>query len=202
MRKLITCGLLGFALLAGRAEAKVTIEVLDPAEWKYLVTYELKATEAHSTEYLFPSVPGFKSKSKVLEVLSITEKNTDQEFEYEIIPSKDKDGAPIEGFFQVKAIFINPIPQGGHYILEYKVILYNEEDCFIDKDGRWRFQYETAHDAFFVLPKGHAVVYSNFPVLIYEKRGRTVLQNKVQTDSKSKKKVRRKLIFKTHVLKK
>ena len=202
MRKLITCGLLGFVLLAGRAEAKVIIEVLDPAEWKYLVTYELKASKAHSTEHLFPSGLGLKSKSKILEVVSITEKNTDQEFEYEIIPGKDKDGAPVEGRYKVKAIFINPIPQGGHYILEYRVILYNEEDCFIDKDGRWLFQYETTHDAFFVLPKGHAVVYSNFPVLIYEKRGRTVLQNKVQIDSKSKKKLKRKLIFKTYVLKK
>lgn len=188
-----------FAIIANTAHAKVTIEVLNPEEGKYLVTYLLTASKAHSTEYTFPS-NGLISQDKKVEVVSITEKNTDQEFEYEVLPA-EKDGAVVEGRYKVKAKFINPVPEGGNYIIEYKVILFNKSECYIDKDGRWLFRYATGHDAFFILPKEHAVVYANFPVLVYEKKGRTVLQAKAKKDNKGNT-VLRTLIFKTMSFKK
>ena len=201
MRSLITPGIMAAVMaVASVAEAKVTIEVLDPAEGKYLVTYELTATQAHSTEYSFPS-NGMPSKDKPLEVVAVTEKNTDQQFEHQVLPYKDKNGTVEDGRYVVKAKFINPIPEGGNYILEYKVILYNKADCYIDTDGRWLFEYVTGHDAFFILPAGQAVVYANYPVLVYEKAGRTVLQQKAQPGKEGEAAIR-KLIFKTHAFKK
>ena len=71
----------------------------------------------------------------------------------------------------------NPVPKGGNYKLDVTI---EAETEWISKDskGKHVFTYKTGHVAFFVLPKGHAVVYSNYPVLVYERRGNTVLQVK------------------------
>mgnify|MGYP006300983337 FL=1 len=201
MYRLVTTFTLAFILLFSIvAEAKVTIEVLNPNEGKYQVTYELKVTKAHSTEYNFPR-NGFLSRDRKIKVVSVKEKNTDQELKYEVVPAKDKNGETVDGRYVVKTKFVNPIPEGGNYILVYKVILYNKDDCYIDSDGRWLFQYSTGHDAFFILPEGHAVVYANYPVLVYEKASRTVLQQKPMTDDNDDYSYR-KLIFKTREFKK
>ena len=200
MRSLTKCAIVALVLaVASTAQANVTIEVLDPAEGKFLVTYEVTATKAHSTELSFPR-GGLPSRDKHLEVVSVTEKNTDQEFEHDILPYKGETGAVVEGRYVIKAKFTDPIPEGGKHVLEYKMILYNKARCFVDRDGRWMFKYDTSCDAFFVLPEGQAIVYANHPVLVYQKAGRTVLQQKADPRKRGQDTVR-KLIFKTHAAK-
>jgi len=81
-----------------------------------------------------------------------------------------------------------PLPRGWRYNLEFKVFLYNKEDSFADEKGRWVFQYKTSQkNAFFILPDNHTVVYSNFPVLVNEKKGRIVLHVKLETPKESEK---------------
>ena len=171
------CGIL-LSIAAADARGAVTIEVLNAAAGKYIVTYDVNVTKAESTEYVFPN-HGLISDDKKIDVVSVRETNANQKLEHEILPGIDSEKKPVPGRYRVKAKFINPLPEKSVYTLEYKVILYNKNDCYVDEDGRWVFRYSTGHDAFFVLPKNHVVVFADFPVVIFEQQGRTVLVQKL-----------------------
>ena len=174
---LITTICLAWFCIASPVKADVTIEVIDPQEGTFLVTYDLQAK--YPGDAYNKTLHGFKSYDKAPGVVSIIDKNTDQKFEHDIMPSINANTL-VKGEYDIMAKY-NPIPRGRHYYLEFKVLLYNKEDSFVDEEGRWVFRYKTLqHNAFFILPKNHAVVYSNLPVLVYEKKGRNILQVKIK----------------------
>lgn len=167
---------LALFLTTSVARANVTIEVLEPKEGKFLVTYEIYSDTPRSTGQ---TISGLVSTERPPEILSVMEQGAKKKLAYEILPMREKGGV-FEGKYRVRAKYATPIPQGQHYILEYRIILYNMENCYVDPEGRWVFQYETTHsEILFILPKGHAIVNSNFPALIYEKGDRVVVQAKM-----------------------
>ena len=173
----ITCLLL--LLIGSVSRADVTIEVLEAKEGKFLVTYEIYSDTPRSTGQ---TISGLSSIEEPPEVLSVTEKNSKKKLQYDVLPMRDKSGV-FKGQYRIRAKYDNPIPQGEHYILEYRIILYNKENCYEDQEGRWVFRYETSHSqVFFTLPKEHAIVNSNFPALIYEEEGRTIVQAKIYSE--------------------
>lgn len=173
--KTIIC--LAWFCVASSAKADVIIEVIEPKEGKFLVTYDLQAK--YPDDAYSKTLSGFKSHDKAPEVVSIVDKNTDEKFGHDIMPSMNANRF-VKGEYDIMAKY-KPIPRGRHYYLEFKVFLYNKGDSFVDEEGRWVFQYKTSQkNAFFILPKNHAVVYSNLPVLVYEKKGRTVLHVKMK----------------------
>lgn len=198
MRTRHLTALAALLLATPSALARVTIEVLDPVAGKFRVTYEVPYTRPGSTESVFPP-DGFQSERK-LEVESVRERSTDQTLEFEVV---DHEGArgPVANTYQVKARFRNPIAEGGMYLIEYRLILYRKTDCRLDKNGRWTIRYTTARDALFVVPRHHRVVYCNHPVLIYEKKESTVLEQKPDPerliDPETRQLRERVLIFKT-----
>ena len=182
--KTIIC--LAWLCAASSVKADVTIEVIEPEKGKFLVTYDLQAK--YPDDRYHKTLKDFKSYDRAPAVISIREKNTGQEFKHDVMPSM-KDDRIVKGMYDIAALYNTiPLPRGWNYNLEFKVFLYNKEDSFADEKGRWVFQYKTSQkNAFFVLPENHTVVYSNFPVLINEKKGRTVLHVKFETPNELKK---------------
>ena len=172
--------LLGF--IPNVTEADVTIRIVDLQSKIMRVTYTWIADVAGETYGIFPGGNGYEFASGPIKVISVIEKNTEQELDYEVVT------APKGGGQSIKVIYPNPVPKGGNFKIEVTVEA-KTNDISRDSKGRYVFTYRTAHVAFFVLPEGHAIVYSNYPVLVYERKGRTVVQVK-ETGMK-------KLIFKT-----
>ena len=170
---------LAWFCITSSAKADVTIEVVEPKEGKFLVTYDLKAK--YPEDAYHKTLRDFKSSDRAPAVVAITEKNTGREIKHDIVPSM-YDNKVIPGKYDITALYnLTPIPRGWIYSLEFKVFLYNKEDSFVDEEGRWVFQYRTIQkNAFFIFPENHAVVYSNLPVQVYEKKGRTVLHAKTE----------------------
>ena len=168
--------------------ADVIINIVDVDRKIMRVTYRLSYDEPGSTASIFPS-SGYSFASGPIEVIEVIEKNTAQKLVYKIMP------APKANTLQaVKFYFPNPIPKGGNYIVEITVEA-QTNNITKDEQGRYVFTYETSHNnAFFILPKGHAIVFCNYPVLVYEREGRTVVQV-------MKEKGRKELMIKTRAFK-
>jgi len=181
MKNLLLCVVLAATLSAASlTEAKVTVEVLNPGKGDLLVTYEFPLPASPYTEFRFP-VNGTPSPDQPLDVLSITEKNTEQRLGYEILPFTPPRGNQVAGRYIIKT----NLPETDRQ-LEFKIVLHNQADCHIDDDGRLVLQYETAHSTTFLLPEGFHIVSSNLPFLIGEEDGRTSLQWNVQLDKNNK----------------
>lgn len=158
-----------FLGIVSSAYADVTIQIPNLGNKMMRVTYLFVETQSGSKEMTTAALPFAKSPMKIVDAI---EKNTDQELRAEVVPSKENPNLQA-----IRVIFPNPIPQGGNYKVELTVEA-QTENISVDPEGRYVFTYSTGHEAFFVLPKGHAVVYSNYPVLVYERKGNTVLQVK------------------------
>ncbi len=166
MKKAICFALTVLFIATTGVYADVTIRVTDTNKRIMRVTYLWTDSKAGATKFeagplLFASTP--------IKVISVIEKNTEQDLEAKIFQKDGKQWLLVE--------YPNPVPKGGNYKLDVTI---EAETEWISKDskGKHVFTYKTGHVAFFVLPKGHAVVYSNYPVLVYERRGNTVLQVK------------------------
>lgn len=182
MKRLVFLLVVTSALLTQLAFADVTIRVTDLESKTMRVTYTWIADKAGSIKGIYPGGAGYGFASSPIRVVSVTEKNTEQDLDYQVVP------APQGGGQSVRVIYPNPVPKGGNFRLQITVEA-KTNDISRDSEGRYQFKYETGHIAFFVLPEGHAIVYSNYPVLVYERKGRTVVQVKESG--------RKDLIFKT-----
>jgi hypothetical protein len=169
MKRDISLMIVLFLTVLSSAHADVTIQIPDLGNKMMRVTYLFVQTESGSKEMTTAALLFAKSPMKIIDAI---EKNTDQELRSEVVPSKENPNLQA-----IRVIFPNPIPQGGNYKVEVTVEA-RTENISVDSEGRYVFTYSTGHEAFFVLPKGHAVVYSNYPVLVYERKGNTVLQVK------------------------
>ena len=166
MRKqifLITFLFFLFALTVAKSYAAVIIGVTDVEKRIMRVTYLWTDDRAGATEL---KVGPFDFASTPIKIISAVEKNTGQELNAEIIQADGKQSILIK--------YPSPVPGGGHFKLDVTLEAQTEW-ISRDSNGRYAFTYKTGQETSFVLPKGHAVVFSNFPVLVYEKEGNTVL---------------------------
>ncbi|BBO86148.1 hypothetical protein DSCO28_67140 [Desulfosarcina ovata subsp. sediminis] len=166
--------------LTNHALADVTIRVTNLPNRIMRVTYLWIYDKAGDTQF---TTAGLLFAKSPLKIVNVIEKNTEQELHAEVVSADKQPNAQA-----VRVTFPNPVPKGGNYKIEITVEA-ETDGISRDANGRYSFTYETGHIAFFVLPKGHAVVYSNYPVLVYERKGNTVLQVKESG--------KKKLIFKT-----
>ena len=158
-------------LVSSFASADVTIEVTDLEKKIMRVSYSITDNSAGNRSWTWPD-NGLTYANSPLQNVSVIEKNTEQELDFTVV------NAPRSNTHQaLKIEYPNPIPKGGNYKLEVTAEA-TTEGITVDAKGRYVFRYSTGHIAFFVLPKGHAIVYSNYPILVYEKKGRTVVQVK------------------------
>jgi len=150
--------------------ADVTISVPDLDQKIMRVTYTIVDKDAGDTGLVFPN-DGYDFAAGDIKVISVTELNTEQELEYKIVRAPKNESKQA-----VDITYPNPVPKGGSFKIQVTV---EAPSKYISKDskGRYVFSYSTSHpNLFFVLPKGHAIVYANYPVLVYEKKGHTVVQ--------------------------
>ncbi|WP_282016683.1 hypothetical protein [Marinifilum flexuosum] len=159
--------------------ADVTIRIIDATKKIMRVTYTYTDSDAGANTLVFPT-DGFPFANSPLKVISVIEKNTEQDLEYQVVERRNGQS--------VKVYYTSPIPNGGNYTIEITAEA-KTDNISVDSQGRFVFTYETGSKAFFVLPQGHAVVYSNYPVLIYERKGSTVCHVRESG--------RKKLMFKT-----
>jgi hypothetical protein len=142
-------------VMTNHAFADVTIRITDLPNRIMRVTYLWIYNKAGDTQF---TTAGLKFAKSSLKIVNVIEKNTEQELQAEIIAAKQEPNAQA-----VRVTFPNPVPKGGNYKIEVTVEA-QTDGISRDANGRYAFTYETIHTAFFVLPKGHAVVYSNYPV--------------------------------------
>jgi hypothetical protein len=153
--------------LAAPARAQLTFEVLDLSQSTVRRTYTRTTTRAGATS---DSIGPIADAAGSLAVVSCREKNTQQSCEAEGF-NDSRRGA------WIRYRFPNPVPSGGSFTVDV-AFDYRSTGISRDQDGRFAFEFSTGQEAFFVLPLGHALVYSNFPVLIYERDRSTVAQVK------------------------
>jgi hypothetical protein len=169
-----------FVVMTNHVFADVTIRVTDLPNRIMRVTYLWIYNKAGDTQF---TTGGLNFAKSPLKIVNVIEKNTEQKLHAEVVAAEK-----VPNSQAVRITFPNPVPKGGNYKIEVTVEA-ETDGIRRDANGRYAFTYETAHTAFFVLPKGHAIVYSNYPVLVYERKGNTVLQVKESG--------KKKLIFKT-----
>lgn len=164
MKKLFIICALCFAAM-NISFADVTVEVTNLSRSMMRVTYVLEETLENAKDTTLPS-NGFDFATGAIKVISVKELNTGQSLKYEIIKRNNLEA--------VKIYYPNPLPKGGNYKVECIV---EAESDYIKKtaDGLYEFTYTTGHDAYFILPKDHAVVYSNLPIILYDKDGQIVV---------------------------
>ncbi|MBM9518740.1 hypothetical protein JWG39_02765 [Desulforhopalus vacuolatus] len=158
-------------IITRSAFADLTIEIIDTEKKVMRVSYSITDNLAGKRFLTYPS-DGFDYATSSLKNISVIEKNTEQELDFVVVKAPKA-----QNYEALKIEYPNPIPKGGNYKLQISVEA-TTNGISIDSKGRHVFKYSTVHPTFFILPKGHAIVYSNFPVLVYEKQGKTVVQVK------------------------
>lgn len=149
---------------------KITIEISNLEEKTMMVTYTRTAKKAGLNEYVYPT-KGYPFTDE-LEVINVFENNTQQDLDYEIIQVRNSSARQT-----LKMLFSSPIPDGGSY--EITTTVEGTSDNIVKElDGSYTFHYTTVHTAYFILPEGYAITYANYPILTYEKDGRTVVEVK------------------------
>ncbi|MBN1648427.1 MAG: hypothetical protein JW874_10360 [Spirochaetales bacterium] len=145
--------------------ADVTVEMVDQTRNIMRAVYTFEETNEGAVNETFPN-NGFTFNTGDIRVISVKELNTGKNLDYEIIKKGGKQS--------VKINYADPLPKGANYRIE----------CIIEATtgnfkkvsaGIYELSFFTGYDAYFVLPKDHALIYSNLPVLLYEKDGRIMV---------------------------
>ena len=180
--------LIGAAVLT----AEVTIRVPDADSTTMAVTYTVVAAAARSQigigeshketrEYVFPT-EGFEFASGPIIVSGVSESSSGKELAWEVVPAPGNASSEA-----IKIFYPHPLTLQGTkttFTVEARSRNVSKED-----DGRFVFKYETSHKTTFEVPEGHRLVYTNYPVTLYERDGLTYAEA-TGTERKS-------LLFKT-----
>ncbi len=160
-------------LFAVSAQSKVTYEVNDVASRQVELTYDVEDGLAGNQVFLFPS-GGFihDDTQGDLEVISVFDMNTQEELDYEIKRVKENNNP------QLRITYTKPVPKTTTKQLRIRVRL-NAPAAEVgeDKMGRVFFAYETSHLFEFIMPDNHYLVYSNVPIIVFERESQIVLRN-------------------------
>jgi len=175
MKKALRFGLItmvtGAALFA---QSAVILEHCNPSTGRYQVTYEIQVNRGRAQELVFPS-NGILSPDAPMQVLAVIDRETGESLDHEMLPMTDPSGKTVEGRYVIHTKFSQQNTESTSLLIEYKLILFNKEDCSIAENGEWLLRYETSQDVIFVLPEGHSASHSNVPVLIDTRDGRCML---------------------------
>jgi len=164
------------------AWADVTIQVTSLEENIMRVTYTWIFTTEGATQWVVQV--GERFADGPLTVISLKDENTGENLRFNIVQY----GGPAYRNQAVRIYFRNAIPRGGGYRIELAAEAVTK-NITRDKNGLYVFTFDTAQEASFVLPKGHILKYSNYPVEAQKRGGNRVLHVK-QAGEKS-------IIFKT-----
>ncbi|MDP8244015.1 MAG: hypothetical protein P9L94_08045 [Candidatus Hinthialibacter antarcticus] len=160
-------------LFAITAQANVTYEVVDVASRAVELTYDVEDALTGNQVFLFPS-GGFihDDTQGDLEVLSVFDMSTQEELNYEI------KRVQVNNNPQLRIMYTKPVPRNSKKQLRIRVRL-NAPSAEIGEDnaGRTFFAYETSHTFEFIMPDNHYLVYSNVPVIVFERESQIVLRN-------------------------
>lgn len=155
------------------AQAKVTYEVVDVATRAVELTYDVEDAMTGNQVFLFPS-GGFVHDDTQgdFQVLSVFDMSTQEELSYEIKRVQSNNNP------QLKITYTKPVPKNNSKQLRIRVRLnVPAAEMGEDNAGRTFFAYETSHPFEFVLPENHYLVYSNVPVIVFERESQIVLLN-------------------------
>ncbi|MBN2326116.1 MAG: hypothetical protein JXR73_03110 [Candidatus Omnitrophica bacterium] len=147
-------------------------EALDAQLRSVRITYEIDDNKAGNKIFIFPT-GGFIHDATAgnFEVESVFDIAAKRELEYVI--QRDKE----TGLPQVKITYADPIPPGKSKTLQIAVkVNMPESMLYCDANGRYCFRYETSHKFEFLIPKDHYLVYTNQPVLLFEKGDVIIVQ--------------------------
>jgi hypothetical protein len=171
--------------------AEVMIQVPDVDSATMRVTYTVTAAAGRSgtfggarketREYVFPT-EGFSFASGPVTVGAVTESSSGKELAWEVVTAPGNASSEA-----IKIFYPHLLTRQGTkttFSVEARSRNVSKED-----DGRFVFKYETSHKTTFEVPKGHRLVYTNYPVTLYEKDGLTYAEA-TSTERKS-------LLFKT-----
>lgn len=178
--------------LSSAVRAKVTIKPLKAAEGKVLIIYEVKCNEQGATGFVFPPRGGLTSLDRKPLLVSVIEKGSGKKLKA-VVKSYIENGKTIPGKYEFHTNLERPLQKDEKRVLEFKIIVYNKPNCYIDKTGRWVCKYSTRQNATFLVPKGHTPVFSSHPVRIFEDQGTICLQ----TNTKPIEPKERAFVFKT-----
>ena len=160
-------------LICTNAFADVSIEITDLQKKIMRITHTFENEDSGLTNQIYPD-SGYKFATNPINVVSVTELDSLRELDYQVVKIPQGDGTFLQA---VKINFQNPIPEGGSIRLRVSVEA-PTDNIKLDLNGRYEFSYTTSHKATFVVPQGHAIVFSSFPVFIYERKGKTVAKVK------------------------
>jgi len=168
------------------AIGEVTVRVTNLEEKVISATYAWAAGNVGATEGIYPDPDGFDFAAGPVNVLSVIERNSGKSLKWEIVAARDNPLAQC-----VKVGYGEPIPDDHPFEVEITVEA-RTDNITQDSLGRFVFSYTTGHSATFVLPEGHALIYSNYPVLIDEHSGLLTVR--------APQAAMKELVFKTRVL--
>lgn len=160
-------------LFAVTTQAKVTYEVLDVATRSIELTYDVEDGLPGNQVFLFPSGGYIHDDTQGdIEVLSVFDLSTQEELNYEIKRVQANNNP------QLRVTYTKPVPKNNKKQLRIRVRL-NAPAAEIGEDsaGRTFFAYETSHTFEFIMPENHYLVYSNVPVIVFERESQIVLRN-------------------------
>jgi len=182
----VACIMTGALVVPYTASGEVTVRVTNLDGKVISATYAWAAGNVGAAEGVYPDPDGFDFAAGPVTVKGVREKNSGRSLKWEIVPARDNPLAEC-----VKVHYGEPIPDNRPFEVEITVEA-RSANITQDSLGRFVFSYTTGHAATFVLPEGHALVYSNYPVLIDEQSGLlTVRAPQVAM---------KELVFKTRVL--
>ena len=155
-------------LLAAAANAKTTIEIVDAGAGTFSVIHEWTDKKAGNTsETLVPVYFG-----EIVEVVEVVDVERDQELRWEQNRKEDAE-------YLIRFFYTNPIPQGGRITIRVKARMKSTQVASVAASGKTSILSIDAgarrNGDLVILPFGYAVVHCSHPVLVYEKKGKTVV---------------------------
>jgi len=185
MRTSLVCVALAAAVSLAAAAVDIRIANVDSCLME--VTYSIEATSplfgGERKDFTFPS-SGFDFASGPLTVVKAYETESGKELDWELVPAEDNAKYP--------AVELHYAHSLGKTTPTTIVVRTKTSNISKDADGRCVIKYTTGQLATFQVPTGHRLVYTNYPVTLYERSGSTVAE--VPGTSSSE---RKELIFKT-----
>jgi hypothetical protein len=168
MKEYRTVCLVILVAAASVASASLTISMPSLKDSVMRVEYTFLAEGRGTKEYVFPD-NGFNFAAGPLHVLSVSETESGKELGWEMATPKSPPQKQA-----IKIFFAYPLTGKG---VETRVVAEAKtRNMSVDEVGRFTYRYSTSHDVKFELPAGQAVVYTNYPVTVYEQAGHTVLE--------------------------
>lgn len=163
-RRATAVALIALLLLPGAAAAVVLVELGDPDEHGWTVTYTFADGREGSTSmdilpYDFD-----------MEITSAEPEKGGRALPFEAI-NGNKEGEP-----KFRVQYPDPVPQDGRFRFRVTATMTDPQSYFEDT-AKLTFLYQTAHEVNVSLPKGYFPVFTDEPMELKQEKGRVVLSS-------------------------